>query len=415
MPAEAVTAVAVPVERVHLRVAWLCGAVLFLEGYDIAAVGYALPSLVDTWKVHPQVFTPVLTAGNVGLLLGSLCAGLLGDRMGRKPVLIGCAVVFGIFSLLSAFAGSALHLAELRFLTGLGLGGGIPLAVALAADFAPPMVRGRLVIMMCLGVGMGFAVGGLLASQLVRVFGWPAIFVTGGVLPLALVPALAVWLPESPALRAATRQRHLVAGFVSGRARVHYGPALDHQSPQPAHRLLHPSMDASYLARHRRESLPGDFGHDHVRSWHPRRSTAHRAHCRPLRDRVCPDLRLGFRSSLCAFDRPVQSPVLVALGHHFRCWDWCRLPGRNQLAIGLGLSPSHPLDWCGLGIGCGACRYHRRAASGWRAAGTRISCAEYFRRRCDPRLRRDAVDGDPRSIAPQSVMPAEHTSQGEAA
>jgi MFS transporter, AAHS family, 4-hydroxybenzoate transporter len=213
MAAEAVTAVAVPAERVHLRVAWLCGAVLFLEGYDIAAVGYALPSLIDAWKVHPQAFTPVLTAGNVGLLLGSLCAGLLGDRLGRKPVLIGCAVVFGVFSLLSALAGSALHLAELRFLTGLGLGGGIPLAVALAADFAPPMVRGRLVIMMCLGVGMGFAVGGLLASQLVRAFGWPAIFVTGGVLPLALVPALAVWLPESPALRAPTRQRHLVAAL----------------------------------------------------------------------------------------------------------------------------------------------------------------------------------------------------------
>jgi MFS transporter, AAHS family, 4-hydroxybenzoate transporter len=215
MGAEAVTATAVatPAARLHLRVAWLCGAVLFLEGYDIAAVGYAVPSLVDVWRVHPQAFTPVLTAGNVGLLLGSLCAGLLGDRLGRKPVLIGCTVVFGLFSLLSAFAGSPLHLAELRFLTGLGLGGGVPLAVALVSDVAPPKARGRLVILVCLGVGTGFAVGGLLASQLVRLFGWPAIFVAGGVLPLVTVPALVLWLPESAALDAAPRRHHLIAAL----------------------------------------------------------------------------------------------------------------------------------------------------------------------------------------------------------
>src|SRR5271167_2529846 len=120
MPAEAVTASAkYAVDRLHLRVAWLCGVVLFLEGYDIAAAGYAVPSLVDAWRVPPSVFSQALTAGNVGLLLGSLCAGLLGDRLGRKPVLIGCVLAFGIFSLLSALVGSPAQLAGLRFLTGL--------------------------------------------------------------------------------------------------------------------------------------------------------------------------------------------------------------------------------------------------------------------------------------------------------
>jgi MFS transporter, AAHS family, 4-hydroxybenzoate transporter len=200
-------------ERLHLRVAWLCGVVLFLEGYDIAAIGYAIPSLVDAWRVAPPVFTQALTAGNVGLLLGSLCAGSLGDRLGRKPILIGCVVVFGVFSLLTALAGSPLQLAGLRCLTGLGLGGGIPLAVALASDFAPPMAQGRLVILMSAGVPVGFTIGGLLASQIVSVFGWPAIFVVGGVLPLTMMPLLALRLPESVALRAATRRRNLVAAL----------------------------------------------------------------------------------------------------------------------------------------------------------------------------------------------------------
>ena len=120
---------------------------------------------------------------------------------------------FGVFSLLSAFVGSLLQMASLRFLTGLGLGGGIPLAIALASDFAPPMGQGRLVILMRVGVPIGFTVGGLLASQLVRVFGWSTIFVVGGVLPLAMVLVLALWLPESTALSAATRRHNPVAAL----------------------------------------------------------------------------------------------------------------------------------------------------------------------------------------------------------
>jgi AAHS family 4-hydroxybenzoate transporter-like MFS transporter len=198
------------VERPHLRVAWLCGVVLFLEGYDIAAVGYAIPSLVDAWRVAPSAFTGALTAGNVGLLLGSLGAGLLGDRLGRKPMLVGCTAVFGAFSLLAALAGSPSQLAGLRFLTGLGLGGGIPLTIALASDFAPPNAQGRLVILMSMGIPIGFAIGGLLASRLVAAFGWSAIFVVGGVLPLAMVPLLALRLPESVVLSAVARRSNPV-------------------------------------------------------------------------------------------------------------------------------------------------------------------------------------------------------------
>lgn len=114
-----------------------------------------------------------------------------------------------IRTVLPAFGicGLALQLAALRFPTGLGLGGGIPLAVALAAEVAPAETRGRLVILTCLGVGTAFTLGGLLASRLVALFGWPAIFVMGGLLPLAMAPALWLWLPESPALGQERHQR----------------------------------------------------------------------------------------------------------------------------------------------------------------------------------------------------------------
>ena len=84
MQSKVLTAITKHRELLHLRVAWLCGVVLFLEGYDIAAAGYAIPSLVDAWRMAPSEFTQALTAGNVGLLIGSIGAGLLGDRVGRS-------------------------------------------------------------------------------------------------------------------------------------------------------------------------------------------------------------------------------------------------------------------------------------------------------------------------------------------
>ncbi len=189
-----------PEDRLHVLVTWLCGIVLTLEGYDFASVAYAVPSLVDAWHVKPVAFTGVLTAGNIGLLLGAVVGGPIGDRIGRKPVLIGCVAVFGLFSLLSAFAGSTHELAGLRFGTGLGLGGGVPLSIALASDYAPPGSQGRLVILMSSGVSIGNTVGGLLASQIVRTLGWPWIFVVGGLLPLGVLAVLVPLLPELRAL-----------------------------------------------------------------------------------------------------------------------------------------------------------------------------------------------------------------------
>ena len=203
----------------HTRVAWICAIVLVLEGYDIAAAGYAVPALVDAWRAPPAAFTQALAAGNIGIVLGSLVGGPLGDRLGRRPVLVGCVVLFGVFSLLSALAASPSQLAALRLGTGLGLGGGLPMAIALASDFAPVAASGQLVMMTALGIPIGFAGGGLLASQLLRLFGWPAIFAVGGVAPLAFAPLIMVLLFDSSAIQVEVRNRGRVASlFTDGRA-----------------------------------------------------------------------------------------------------------------------------------------------------------------------------------------------------
>ena len=200
----------------QIRVAWLCATVLLLEGYDIVAVGYAVPALVDAWRLPPGAFTAALVAGNVGILLGSLAAGMLGDRLGRKPILIACVIIFGTGSLATALAASPARFAELRLLTGIGLGGGIPMAIALAADFAPLSAPGRFVIATIAAVPIGFAVGGFLAGAVISSLGWRGIFLIGGAAPLALAPLLVRHLPESSTFRAPALWRSQVALLFQG-------------------------------------------------------------------------------------------------------------------------------------------------------------------------------------------------------
>src|SRR6202020_2709380 len=108
-----------------------------------------------------------------------------------------------------------------RVLTGVGLGGGIPLAIALAADFAPTIAKARFVLLASLGIPMGFALAGFASGRLIGAFGWPAVFIAGGAAPLFLAPVLMLRLPESIVLRAAppTLRGRVAALFRDGRAR----------------------------------------------------------------------------------------------------------------------------------------------------------------------------------------------------
>jgi AAHS family 4-hydroxybenzoate transporter-like MFS transporter len=164
-------------------------------------LGYATPSLIEAWHASAPQFTTAVTLGAFGMLIGSLCAGVLGDRLGRKPILIGCVAAFGVFALLTAWSAGLGSLTVLRFLACLGLGGGVPLTIALATDYASPKKPRRLIILMSSGLAVGSTVGGFLARQFVTSFGWEAIFIFGGLLPMLLIPLLIVFLPESRALR----------------------------------------------------------------------------------------------------------------------------------------------------------------------------------------------------------------------
>src|ERR1700719_4701025 len=105
----------------QIRVAAICTVVQMCDGYDVNSIGVSVPSLTHAWNLPGPAFTAAFLWSSIGIMVGALAAGPIGDRFGRKPLLIASLTIFGIASLLSAFADSLGMLTILRFFTGVGI------------------------------------------------------------------------------------------------------------------------------------------------------------------------------------------------------------------------------------------------------------------------------------------------------
>src|SRR5215212_6967849 len=175
----------------------LCFWIVLLDGFDTAAIGYIAPSLITEWSVERPALAPVLSAALFGLAFGALSAGPLADRFGRRAVLIGSVLVFGVACLASAFSGGLTQLVVWRFVTGLGLGAAMPNAVTLISEYCPDGRRATLTNAMFCGFPLGAAFGGFLAAWMIPQWGWRSVLVLGGTTPLVLTVLLLLLLPES--------------------------------------------------------------------------------------------------------------------------------------------------------------------------------------------------------------------------
>jgi AAHS family 4-hydroxybenzoate transporter-like MFS transporter len=187
-----------PFGALQLRVVLLCALVQAFDGFDLGTIGMAAPSLSKAWGAPPPAFTTAFVMSSVGILFGALLSGPLGDRFGRKPLLIISVGFIGLFSVLSAFTWSIPSITAMRFLTGLGIGGAMPVTVALTSDYSPLKRRGTLIMLMFCGNTLGGFLGGQLVAQILPIYGWQSIFLAGGIPPLLLIPILMFYLPESP-------------------------------------------------------------------------------------------------------------------------------------------------------------------------------------------------------------------------
>ena len=183
--------------RFHVLVLINTCLVMFLEGYDMQVTSYAAPAIIKAWHLTSAYFGPVFGFGLFGNLLGGTALGHLGDRFGRKRVIIAGALLFGTFTLLAAFASSLTTLLILRFVAGVGIGASIPAAIALTVEYAPSNRRATTISVLFLGYTLGGTLGGFAAARLIPLFGWPVVFKVGGIAPILLAGVVAFSLPES--------------------------------------------------------------------------------------------------------------------------------------------------------------------------------------------------------------------------
>ena len=186
------------INRSQIAVFILCTACLMMDGFDVQALSYVAPALVQDFKISAAALGPVFAATNFGFLIGSLLFSMLADKIGRRPVLIVATSFFAIMTVMTARAATVQELLTLRFIAGIGLGSIIPQVTALVGEYSPARKRiTAIMVTITLGFNGGAAIAGLATARLVEAFGWRSVFYIGGILPLIISVLMYIWLPES--------------------------------------------------------------------------------------------------------------------------------------------------------------------------------------------------------------------------
>ena len=181
----------------HLWLAFWCLLAMMADGFDLLNASIAGPALIKEWGIDRAALGPVFSASLVGFFVGAPFFGYLGDRYGRRLAIISSLFFIGITTLGCAFARDLQELLWLRFLSGLGLGGVLPNVIALNGEFTPKRLRATMLVIMSMGISLGGAVPGLVGVTLMPTYGWPVIFIVGGIIPIVIGFCAIFALPDS--------------------------------------------------------------------------------------------------------------------------------------------------------------------------------------------------------------------------
>ena len=210
---------------VYRWVTTLCWIAVAVEGFDVVVLGAVLPSLLqyEPWGLTPAAAGLITSLTLFGMMVGSLTIGTVTDVIGRRKTILICVTAFSIFTALCAVAPSPEVFGALRFLAGLGLGGVLPTAISLVAEYARRGRGSASVTNLMTGYHFGAVLTALLAIPIIPAFGWRAMFVAGALPSLVIVPLMLKKLPESLSFLVA-KGRHAEAEELAGRLGVSLEP-----------------------------------------------------------------------------------------------------------------------------------------------------------------------------------------------
>ena len=184
--------------RFHGLVLFWCVLILIIDGYDLAVVGAALPSIMKDMGITATSAGIMAGAALFGTMLGAIFLGTLSDRLGRPKMIAFCVALFSIFTAAAGLTKDPVSFSIVRFVAGLGIGGVLPIVTAQMGEFSPAALRTRLVTFVFAGYSVGGILVALTAKELIESHGWQWVFFVAG-LPVVLIPFILKTMPESAA------------------------------------------------------------------------------------------------------------------------------------------------------------------------------------------------------------------------
>ncbi|MEO0030878.1 MAG: hypothetical protein RIS94_636 [Pseudomonadota bacterium] len=169
-----------------------------VDGIANQSLGLAVPVLMKAWGLPREAFAPVAAIGLLGLTMGAVGGGVLGDRIGRRPMMVGSVAVFGVLTFAQGWAGSLHDLLWLRLADGLFIGAMIPNGAALIAEYAPRSQRAVALAIGMTFIAVGAMMAGMIGAVVIPAAGWQGLFHVLGGVAVAVALVLAMGLPESP-------------------------------------------------------------------------------------------------------------------------------------------------------------------------------------------------------------------------
>lgn len=197
----------------------VCWLLVVFDGYDLIVYGTVQSSLISEtgWGLSKATAGTIGSMAFLGMMIGAIFAGRMADSWGRRRTILGCAIIFSIFTILCAFAPNAAVFGALRLLAGIGLGGLVPSANALVAELVPTKWRSTVATLMMSGVPIGGSIAALVGIQLIPAFGWESMFLVAVLALVIVVPLGLRYLPET-LVPGGTADKHSATDSAAGRA-----------------------------------------------------------------------------------------------------------------------------------------------------------------------------------------------------
>jgi AAHS family 4-hydroxybenzoate transporter-like MFS transporter len=210
--------------RYGMVVTLLASLAYLVDGMALQVVSLSIPAMMRDWHVQRGAFSNVIALGYLGVSIGTIGVGFLADRLGRRTMLLASILVFGLATAAISQVGDIPSLLVLRFIDGLGLGGAIPTATSLMAEFAPAQRRTRAINLGTISISVGGMSAGLIGAKILSDYNWHILFLTIAGVTLAVLLLLLAFLPESPRFLVRDASRHTQLRRTLARLKIDVAP-----------------------------------------------------------------------------------------------------------------------------------------------------------------------------------------------